>query len=540
MTEPQSYARLATAGPEGALLRRRELVWAPMLAALLASVAVLIGLQGVDLPAQLYRVDLFHRSGLTLWDSQWYGGHWTLNYSVVFPLVAGLIGVGLAEIAGAALAAWTFDRLVVAHFGRGARLGSLLFALGTLAQVAIGQLPFLLGESLALCALWLATRRRWAPAVALAFAAPLASPLAGAFLALALVAWLVSRWRRPHPGAVAMLAAAGVPSVALSVLFPGQGVMPFPAADFAWLILLFAGAAILIPARERTLRIGAALYVVAIALSFATSTPVGGNISRLGECVGAPLLICALWPQRRRLLALALAIPILTLQWGPALATFTTNPADPSRNVAYFQPLLGYLHRHATPYGRVEVVPTKLHWEAAYVAPHVPLARGWERQLDTADNPLFYAQAPLNAGEYSAWLLANGVRYVALPGVALDYAAKSEAALVRAGVPGLRPVWHDADWHVYAVTGSTGIVDGPARLVSIDGSHLVLRATGPGTIAVRERYSPGWRLTAGSGCVRPAADGWTAIDVAAAGTLALDLGLGTATQPGCPAAPAPN
>jgi hypothetical protein len=524
---------LATIAPGAAFSRPRgELLWAPIVAAALASLAVLIGLRGVDLPAQLYRVDLFHRSGLTLWDSQWYGGHWTLNYSVIFPPLAGLIGVGLTEVASAAVAALTFDRLVVAGFGRSAKIGSLLFALGTLAQVAIGQLPFLLGEALALTACLMAVRRRWSAATAFAFATPLASPLAGAFLALAILAWIAADWPRPRPGPALMIAAAGLPAVALSVLFPGQGVMPFPTTDFIWLLLLFGAAGALLPRRDRGVRIGVALYLAAIAVSFGVATPVGGNISRLGECVGAPLLLAALWP-RRRLLALAVAIPILTLQWGPALATFVSNGADPSTRATYFRPLISFLQRHQSPLGRVEIVPTKLHWEAAYVAPSVALARGWERQLDTADNPIFYQSNALTAASYDAWLLANGVRYVALPDVALDYAGKAEAAAIATGVHGLRLAWHDAHWRVFAVRGSSGIVSGPARLLAVNGSHLSLQATGTGTIVLRERYSPGWRLVGGQGCVRQDPGGWTAIDVAAPGQLQLALGLGGAAEPSC-------
>src|SRR5436309_2209370 len=106
-----------------------------LIAAALALVAVAMGWRGMDLPAQIYRVGLFHRSGLVLWDSQWYGGHWTLNYSVIFPPVAGVLGMQVTEVLTAAGAAWAFDRLVVGHFGRSARVGSVLFAAGTFAQV---------------------------------------------------------------------------------------------------------------------------------------------------------------------------------------------------------------------------------------------------------------------------------------------------------------------------------------------------------------------------------------------------------------------
>ena len=42
--------------------------------------------------------------------------------------------------------------------------------------------------------------------------------------------------------------------------------------------------------------------------------------------------------------------------------------------------------------------------EAAFVAPVVPIARGWSRQVDTARNPLFY-DGPLDADEYEQWLI---------------------------------------------------------------------------------------------------------------------------------------
>ena len=483
---------------------------------------MLVGWRGVDLPAQLYRVGLFHRDGLTLWDSQWYGGHWTLSCSVIFPPLAGLIGVQATEVASAAVAAWSFDRLVLTHFGSTARIGSLIFAVGTLVPVAIGQLPFLLGESLALAACVAASRRRWGMCVALAVAASTASPLAAAFLVLAAVAWLVASWPRRRLAHAGLAFAQALPVIGLGVLFPGQGAMPFPTADFLQLMALFAGLWMLIPRRERALRVGAGLYLLAIGLSFAVSTPVGGNISRLGECVGAPLAACVLWTHRRWLLAAAV-VPLVCLQWSPAFATFTTNRNDPSTHAAYFSPLLGFLARHAEPAGRVEIVPTRLHWEAAYAAPFVPLARGWERQLDTADNPLFYDDELLNPASYHSWLVANGVRYVALPDAPLDYAATKEGRLLEAGVPGLTLAWHSSNWRVFEVGGAPGLVEGPARLVRLDGGQVVLEASAPGTIVVRVRDSGRWTLVDGQGCVHATPDGWTAIEVTHAGELRLDL-----------------
>jgi hypothetical protein len=503
--------------------------WAPVLAAGLAALVVAAGLHGVDLPAAVYRAQLFRRDGFALWDSQWYGGHWTLNYSVLFPPVAGTLGIALTEVLSAGVAAWMFDRLVTAQLGAQARAGSLLFALGTLAQVAIGQVPFLLGEALALASLWSLTGRRDRTAFVLAIGASLASPLAGAFLALAAAACLIGAWPRRRLVHGALGAAALIPVLVLSTVFPGQGTMPFAAGDFALLLGAFAAGLFAIPSRHRSLRIAAVLYLAAILVSYALPSAVGANISRLGTCVGAPLLTAVLWPRRRRLLVL-IALPIVFLQWVPAVGSVVHNARDRSANAAYFQPVLAFLRAHDTPEGRVEVVPTALHWEAAYVAPYAPLARGWERQLDTADNPHFY-DGTLSAAGYRSWLVHNGVRYVALPDVTLDYAATSEARLLRAGVPGLRQVWHNAHWRVYAVTGAPGILSGPARLTRLGGSTIRLSVLRPGPLLLRVRYSRYW--TARHACLTRAPGGWIAIDAVRKGELNVRLKLDAGAHDAC-------
>src|ERR1700692_5089413 len=101
----------------------RSRILAPAVAALLALLAILTGAQGVDLAAATYRVELFARSGLTLWDSQWYGGHWTFDYSVLFAPIGWLAGIPLMEIVCVAVAAWAFDRLPAARVGGGGRGG---------------------------------------------------------------------------------------------------------------------------------------------------------------------------------------------------------------------------------------------------------------------------------------------------------------------------------------------------------------------------------------------------------------------------------
>jgi hypothetical protein len=481
-------------------------------------------------------VTLFHHNGLTPWDSQWYGGHWTLDYSVIFVPFAGMLGLNPAALVSAAVAALAFDRLVVGHFGTAGRVGSLLFALGTVVQLAIGQLPFLMGEALALAACWAAARRKWPLAVALAAATSLSSPLAGAFLVLAVVAWLLADGPGHRLGLALTVAAATLPLLAAAVLFPGQGAFPYPPADFLFEFGAGVVMLLLVPRRERALRIGAGLYLLATAASFVIPSPLGGNVGRLGECVAIPLGACLLWPARR-LLLVVVAIPMALAQWTPAWGAMTGNRTTPSTHLSYYQPLISILQRHDQPPGRVEIVPTAYHWEAAYVAPTIPLARGWERQLDTADNPLFYDTGKLDAASYHAWLVDNGVRYVALPDAPLDFAGVGEARLVRAGVPGLVPAWRTQHWQVFAVAGSSGIVDGPGRLINMDGGRVTIEATGAGAVLLRVRYSPDWAVTDGMACVSRAPGRWTVLDVPGPEVVKLQLRLAPPPAPGRSACP---
>jgi len=233
-----------------------------------------------------------------------------------------------------------------------------------------------------------------------------------------------------------------------------------------------------------------------------------------------------LWP-RRKLLLVALAIPMAVMQWSPAFGAMTGIRHDPSTQASYYRPLVAELQNYEEPLGRVEVVPTRYHWEAAYVAPAIPLARGWERQLDIADNPLFYDTEDLNADTYRGWLIDNGVRYVALSDAPLDFAGVAEARLVDSGVPGLVLTWTSAHWRLYAVAGSTGIVAGPGHLTELDAGRVGLDATAAGSVLLRVRYSPYWTVTSGTACVYPTADNWTMLDVPGPEAITLQLHLST-------------
>ena len=503
----------------------RSRLTAPLLAAGLALLVILTGAQGVDLAAATYRVELFARSGLTLWDSQWYGGHWTFDYSVLFAPIGWVAGIPLMEIVCVAVAAWAFDRLAVARFGRAGRAGAIAFAVGTVVQVAIGQEPYLLGETIALVALLAARGGRWPFALPLAVTASLASPLAGGFLAIAAIAWMIGSWPERRWGAAALAAAAAGPVLALEVLFPGLGTMPFAPLNFVGMLSALVLIGVVAARRDRALAAGVALYAFALVVTFAVPSAIGNNITRLGICFGVALVTTLAWERKRgRALLIAGAIPLALAQWIPARQALL-GEGNPSMEAAYFRPLLSYLGAADRPLARIEVVPTALHWEAAYVAPSFPLARGWERQLDTANNAIFYDTGRLTPASYRSWLFANGVRFVAVPDVPLDYAGLAEGRLVRAGVPGVHIVWHNAHWRVYSVTGAPGMVSGPARLLSSDGSRLQLLVTRPGPVIVRERYVPAWRVASGHAALSRARGGWLRVVASTAGRVELRIDL---------------
>src|SRR3982074_72485 len=123
-----------------------------LLAGGLAALAWIGGWHGPDLAAQLHRIDVFKSFGFTLWDVEWFGGHYPLAYSVLLPPLGAALGGGLLAGLTAAAGARAFARLLRTHFGSHVWLGALWFAAGTAATVVIGQLAFLLGAVLALLA----------------------------------------------------------------------------------------------------------------------------------------------------------------------------------------------------------------------------------------------------------------------------------------------------------------------------------------------------------------------------------------------------
>src|SRR4029077_334458 len=117
----------------------------PSAAAALAIAILALGWKGSDLPAQIFRADLIKRYGFVLWNMQWYGGHPTLDYSVISPALGALVGpMALCAVSGL-LSAIMFDRIVRHHFGSAWWIGSLWFAIGTATNLMVGRVAFAVG-----------------------------------------------------------------------------------------------------------------------------------------------------------------------------------------------------------------------------------------------------------------------------------------------------------------------------------------------------------------------------------------------------------
>jgi hypothetical protein len=505
------------------------------LTAALGVVYLILAPQSPDLAAASYRSNLFSTAGFTLWDNSWYGGHHLLAYSVLAPALGALITPRLLAAISMVIATALFARLIDGRFPAGAtRVAAYFFALGASVALLSSRVPFDLGLAIGLGAALLARRERLAAALALSALSALASPVAGAFLALAFLAWALAGPRRAWPAALTL--AALLPIALLTLAFPEGGAQPFAASAFYPALVGVVVVGALIPSEQRVLRLGAALYAVALAGSYVLPTAVGGNADRLGALVAGPLAACVLaGVSRTRGRVLVVLAPFLFYwQANAPVADYVSTLSNASVNASYYAPLIGELRALGVGYGarpaRIEVVATADHWEARYVASHAMIARGWERQLDTYRNGIFYEESePLTAARYRAWLARNAISYIALPDAPLDYSAHPEARLLRGGgIPYLREIWRSAHWRLFAVLGATPLAQPPARLTSMSSDSLTLYAPRAGSYTVRVRFTSYWSLASGSGCVARAPGDWTEVQARRAGSFHVVIGFSLA------------
>jgi hypothetical protein len=491
------------------------------IACVLVGAWLLLAPRTPDLAAQVYRTSLFEGSGFSVWDDNWYGGHHMPGYSLLFPWLAMLMGMRLVGALAVLVSTFAFERIALACYGPRARFGAAFFAVAAAGDVWIGRLTFALGVTFAMLAvLAVARKHEWVAAV-LTLACAAASPVAGLLLVLAGVTYvLVSR---RYPAALVLVAPALLVIVPLEALFPEGGWEPFAASSIAATLAVTLAFLYAIPREERLLRVGALVYLGATLLSIA-HTPMGSNVARYAATLAGPLLLCALGrhgfrrPGGLPMVTGLAVLGILTWTvWGPVRET-SGVVGDPSTSAAYYTPVKRFLASHGGSLTRIEVPLTHSHWEAALLAPQFALARGWERQLDTKYNGLFFGK-DLTAAGYRAWLGEEAIGYVALPDVRLDGSSVEEATLIRKGLPYLHEVLRSAHWRVFRVNGATPLASGSGRLTGLAHESFTLRFGVAGSSLVRLRHTPYWTVASGDACVRRAPGGWTAVHAARAGVV---------------------
>ena len=490
-----------------------------------------------DLAAQVYRADLFGRSGFTIWDTHWYGGHLVPGYSLLFPALGSLLGVRLVGVAAALVSVVLFERIATRAYGPSGRWAAVLFALGAAADVWIGRLSFALGVTFALAAALALQRGRTAWAVALACVCAAGSPVAGALLGLG--ALTVSLARRSGRELLALAVPAAVVVGALGLLFPEGGWEPFPIRSFAATAVVAIAFLWALPAGERLLRIGGALFLLACLACLLVHSPMGSNIERYGVLLAGPLLLASWLRGRdagaldRRPLSAARVVAALCLicvwvVWGPVRETVAAW-GDAATGASYYAPVERFFARVPGGPFRVEVPLTRSHWEVALLAPSVPLARGWEKQLDERYDRVLLASG-LTPASYGVWLRREAVAFVALPDATLDPSSAQEGRLIGAGLPYLREVFASRHWRIYEVLAATPLLSGPGRLETLASDSFTVLATRAGGMLVRLHYNRYLTVTAGVGCVGPGGGGWTGVDAARPGrlTVAARFSLGAA------------
>jgi hypothetical protein len=282
--------------------------------------------------------------------------------------------------------------------------------------------------------------------------------------------------------------------------------------------------------REPTIRAGAVIIAVGLLVCLVVPNSVGLNLTRMVWLLAAPLIVgYGHRPDKHvvALTALALVFPAVDVTWQLAEAD------SPSASAPYYAPLLTQLSQRLDSGDhigqRVEVVEPQTKGAARYVGETTPVARGWERQADVVDNPIFYNEGALDATSYRQWLDQLAVAYVAVPATKLDFASVDEAKLIATGLPYLHLVWSNPDWKLYRVADPAPLVRG-AQIISMSGNQLRMQVSHPGLVPIQIRWSNHLAVLDGTvpvslgvrarGCLSQNGD-WTMLHARRAGTFVL-------------------
>jgi hypothetical protein len=493
----------------------------PVLIAVLAAVVYLVlAPRTTDLAAQFARAELFDRSGYVAYWAGWYGGMPTASYSLVSPPLLGWFGaiwLGALMIVATALVA-----VPLVRDSRRPVLAANAIVILAAADVASGRTTFAVGAVVALGAFLAMERRHTVLAAGLAVLATLASPVAG-FLVLVVAGALIfvdRPHRRQAAGMVAGVAVALAVIAFLSRGSSGGGYEPFSRTSVL-IAVLTALVVVIAPVSSRVR--GVALVTIGVLLVlFLVHSPIGANGTRLAVLLAVPAIVASADRTSQRspaggrpagrwwsaavvgAIVLAAILPIAQLYNDMHNARYHGSSrqfsAGLKARLASDPLMIGH---------RLELADAYTHWPSTYLLPTVSLARGWERQTDEAQNPIFYGRggSPLTPASYRSFLDRYAVGAVAVAqGVPLEYGSQAEADLIATGLPYLRPIWHDAHWQLYAVTSPTPLVAAPARVVRQSDTGLTVAVPGPGSYPTRLRWSP--YLVVDDGSVRRASDGF--------------------------------
>jgi hypothetical protein len=501
---------------------RRELVIGAALTAGFAALVLAVGPAPGDAPVHLYRTFLV-RDGALIWDNFWYAGTYPLaSYSLLYYLPAALVGNLPLVFCAAVASTLLFSSIALREWGRDALWPARIFGILAAAPLFTGLYAYTLGFATMLATLKLLQLRRFWLAALFAALTVGFSPLAFVFLLLTVAAYAV--WRRQIEVryvwfGVALAVAAGIELAAL-VLFPaGTGSYPFHLIDFA-AVLVISALGVLV---ARNARGGGplvwfyALWGLGSILLYIVPTPLGDNWTRLSAFIFPVMLLTASLAgfQPRRLVVFALAAAF-AYNLVPYALLVPSRLDNNTQAASFWRPAIHFLRTHEQPGYRVEVVPTAEHWEAYWIPKSgFPLARGWYRQLDTADNPTLY-RTHLGAAVYRSWLRANAVHFILLSRTApLDWdGGPQEASVVRSASSGLKEVFRSRNWAIYELPHATPLLTGPAHPIVTSFGHTAIqgRVFAAGRYLLRNHYSPYLRLH-GSGCVTQGPNKMTYLDL---------------------------
>ena len=526
-------------------------------AASLAALLIWLGPPGNDLAAHVYQRTVFLHHGFQLWNNFWYGGRYGfVNYSVLYYPLAAVFGIRALAILSIGIAALAFAVVVGRQWGPVARWSSRTFAVVWAGLVISAAFPFALGFALGLLAFWAlqAGRRGWFGVFAVLTVA--ASPLAFLFMAIFLAGiglGMLERGKRLIAPAAIVLFVAGCQFLLMRAFADG-GHYPFSLFELLSILTFCVLGALLTwrVERARAIRWFFIAYGVVSLATYAFTTPLGENISRV-RLAALPIAVLVLSLRRWRPIPVAALVLVLAAMWNlspHASALSRSGRLHDGSSAPYWQPAARYLHKHLTPSYRVEAVDTAGHWAAVYLPrAGIPLTRGWFRQDDFPQNEVLYDN--LTGTTYRAWLRSLGVRYVLLTDGPTDYSSKQEALLIHNGSSGLIPVHNTRHITIFKVPNARPIVtgQGPARMVRLGQTQMVMEVGSPGHYRVAVRYSPYWSAVNKAGCVSKGDDGMLRVDaqrrgrivlkfqVKATRALAAMVGASTSSDCGLPASP---